>query len=538
MPQELPGFYYDEEKNRYFPIKGRIPGSSRAPDGRNPKKAKTSQDDNVCRTRVRTHRLIQGRELNGNVVSVGKSKFNFVHEYQKTQASQPTVWRYQGSEIISCDAGLDETSLLTQTPDGLVDGEVLVAGSQNRCLSIIDLRKDVPNRVMPDRVWPGAVPDITRCNKAPDHVGVRLIYYLDSAISSVKLLCRKSHANYDLGSDIQYGLVTTLGSESTEGAVYVLNLAGEDDAPALPSKIVSSNCTIWTADSNSNASEAVIGTSKGAAMVRLETGSLSWLFRNKSDVMAQQLDKLGKIVLCGLRNGEILTVDARVKPRTHPGRHVVQKFCYSQNLTGASPNWSSFLQGNKSIDSSSTLWMPSSVCSLVSLQLYDQYFMAGSMDGTIRLYDHRMTKRGPVQAYEGHVNSHTRLPLRVDPSEKFLVAGGEDCHLRLWSIKSGELLFNEKVSETIPSSLCLQKGKNTSNSPLLFYHFEKDGRGNNFPPQSFTLFTAPTLLSAGSPEGSWSSTNRNTKDDSLYGVNPSFGAWCGLREGLIYASWP
>ncbi|CAN1327915.1 DDB1- and CUL4-associated factor 4 [Linum perenne] len=487
MPQELPGFYYDEEKNRYFPIKGRIPGSSRAPDGRNPKKAKTSQDDNVCRTRVRTHRLIQGRELNGNVVSVGKSKFNFVHEYQKTQASQPTVWRYQGSEIISCDAGLDETSLLTQTPDGLVDGEVLVAGSQNRCLSIIDLRKDVPNRVMPDRVWPGAVPDITRCNKAPDHVGVRLIYYLDSAISSVKLLCRKSHANYDLGSDIQYGL-------------YPLR------------------------------------TSKGAAMVRLETGSLSWLFRNKSDVMAQQLDKLGKIVLCGLRNGEILTVDARVKPRTHPGRHVVQKV--SVNLTGASPNWSSFLQGNKSIDSSSTLWMPSSVCSLVSLQLYDQYFMAGSMDGTIRLYDHRMTKRGPVQAYEGHVNSHTRLPLRVDPSEKFLVAGGEDCHLRLWSIKSGELLFNEKVSETIPSSLCLQKGKNTSNSPLLFYHFEKDGRGNNFPPQSFTLFTAPTLLSAGSPEGSWSSTNRNTKDDSLYGVNPSFGAWCGLREGLIYASWP
>ncbi|CAN1810024.1 DDB1- and CUL4-associated factor 4-like protein 1 [Linum perenne] len=456
MPQELPGFYYDEEKNRYFPIKGRIPGSSRAPDGRNPKKAKTSQDDNVCRTRVRTHRLIQGRELNGNVVSVGKSKFNFVHEYQKTQASQPTVWRYQGSEIISCDAGLDETSLLTQTPDGLVDGEVLVAGSQNRCLSIIDLRKDVPNRVMPDRVWPGAVPDITRCNKAPDHVGVRLIYYLDSAISSVKLLCRKSHANYDLGSDIQYGLyplhhrVTTLGSESTEGAVYVLNLAGEDDAPALPSKIVSSNCTIWTADSNSNASEAVIGkdiegTSKGAAMVRLETGSLSWLFRNKSDVMAQQLDKLGKIVLCGLRNGEILTVDARVKPRTHPGRHVVQK-----NLTGASPNWSSFLQGNKSIDSSSTLWMPSSVCSLVSLQLYDQYFMAGSMDGTIRLYDHRMTKRGPVQAYEGHVNSHTRLPLRVDPSEKFLVAG-----LTLYILVEKTAIYASGVSS--PVNCCLTK---------------------------------------------------------------------------------
>ncbi|KAF3333409.1 hypothetical protein FCM35_KLT01100 [Carex littledalei] len=27
--QDLPGFYYDAEKNRYFPIKGPIPGSKR-----------------------------------------------------------------------------------------------------------------------------------------------------------------------------------------------------------------------------------------------------------------------------------------------------------------------------------------------------------------------------------------------------------------------------------------------------------------------------------------------------------------------------
>lgn len=26
---ELPGYYYDAEKNRYFPLKGPIPGSSR-----------------------------------------------------------------------------------------------------------------------------------------------------------------------------------------------------------------------------------------------------------------------------------------------------------------------------------------------------------------------------------------------------------------------------------------------------------------------------------------------------------------------------
>ncbi|KAL6992111.1 hypothetical protein U1Q18_010218, partial [Sarracenia purpurea var. burkii] len=29
MPQDLPGFYFDADKNRYFPIKGPIPGSYR-----------------------------------------------------------------------------------------------------------------------------------------------------------------------------------------------------------------------------------------------------------------------------------------------------------------------------------------------------------------------------------------------------------------------------------------------------------------------------------------------------------------------------
>nr|POF01773.1 hypothetical protein CFP56_06159 [Quercus suber] len=30
MPQHLPGFYYDKEKNHYFPIKGPIPSASRS----------------------------------------------------------------------------------------------------------------------------------------------------------------------------------------------------------------------------------------------------------------------------------------------------------------------------------------------------------------------------------------------------------------------------------------------------------------------------------------------------------------------------
>ncbi|CAI0546221.1 unnamed protein product [Linum tenue] len=143
MPQELPGFYYDAEKNRYFPLKGPIPGSSRASsssssssyaaDRKNPKQ-NTSQADKYCRTRVKTHRLLQGRELNGNVVSVSKSKYNFVQEYQKAQASQPVVWRYQEPGELACDGGLDQTSFCIQKPDGQVNMDILVAGGINGCL--------------------------------------------------------------------------------------------------------------------------------------------------------------------------------------------------------------------------------------------------------------------------------------------------------------------------------------------------------------------------------------------------------------------
>ena len=42
----------------------------------------------------------------------------------------------------------------------------------------------------------------------------------------------------------------------------------------------------------------------------------------------------------------------------------------------------------------------------------------------IRLYDHRLLQRGAVQCYEGHVNSHTRIQIGVDPAERFVMSGG------------------------------------------------------------------------------------------------------------------
>ncbi|KAH8522302.1 hypothetical protein H0E87_003075 [Populus deltoides] len=477
MPQELPGFYYDKEKNRYFPLKGPIPGSSRSSSSssNNAKKPSTNntQESNFCRrTGVRISQLLQGRELNGNVITSRKGKCDFVEEFLKIQASQPVVWKYRSTEKIA-DSAMDQIHIDIHTAEGQTEANVLITGGVNGSLSLFEVGKVGEHNhgveCIPDRMWPVIEEKRAECGKDPGCIwrppGASL--HMSSNISCIKM-CGKH-------SPIQRALITTLGSETSGGSVYILNLAEPVDFD----------------------SSSAIGTNVGAALVNLETGMTSWVCRSKSDVLSQQIDPSGNIVLCGLRNGAILTVDVREKQERVSNRFIRHRIPYSslgRQGPSSSKQWFE-VKGN--IYPSRTILMPSSVCSLVSLQSYDQYFLASSMDGLIKLYDQRMTKRGAVQSYEGHVNSHTRLQLGVDQSERFVMAGGEDCSLRLWSIKSGKLLFEEKISDSILSTVCWKRSERL----------------------------VKTLNEGKSYE------------ECLSRQNHSWGTWFGSQEGLFYISW-
>ncbi|KAL6992113.1 hypothetical protein U1Q18_010220 [Sarracenia purpurea var. burkii] len=155
-----------------------------------------------------------------------------------------------------------------------------------------------------------------------------------------------------------------------------------------------------------------------------------------------------------------------------------------------------YLKGN--IYQSNITSMPSSICCLAALHLYDQYFLASSMDGSIRLYDQRLMQRGPIQFYEGNVNSHTRLQFGVDPYERMFLSGGVDRKLRLWSIKSGELLYEKK------------------------FQFM------NFVPE--VVFWPKELPRV--------QDERQKRGDYAHTQEHSWGAWVGSREGLFYMNWP
>ncbi|KMT09165.1 hypothetical protein BVRB_6g132700 [Beta vulgaris subsp. vulgaris] len=465
MPQDLPGFYYDPEKNRYFPIKGPIPGSTR-------KQVLPPQNPVSLPTKVpskpkkdsRISKLVNCRELYGSIIDFGDRKGSFQEECKKKLTSQPKIWKYEGVEK-DADCSLAQLHITVETPEGQFTTDALLTGGMNGSLSLFDVRdveQDFGHGVMTagEFVWP------ERDELGPDQTlkniwkfnGATLV--MPSSVSSISLP-KKEHSGTDTDSTApQRALITTLGSELSGGALYILNLS---DPVELDSnlvvigrlrELVSLNCTIWGAETSHNGDTAVVGTNLGVSLVDLESGVSSMICRSKSDVLSVQLIQSGNVALCGLRNGAIVTVDVRQRQR-QLARHRIPYPSRDSNRPAQKTTKPWFvLRGN--IQPSCTVYMPSSVCCLASLQMYDQYFLASSMDGSIKLYDHRLTKRGPVQSYEGHVNSHSHIQLATDASEKFLMSGGEDCKVRIWSIKSGKMLFEEKLSSSVPMAACWQ----------------------------------------------------------------------------------
>ncbi|KAM3324102.1 DDB1 and CUL4-associated factor 4 isoform X1 [Capsicum chacoense] len=496
MPKELPGFYYDGEKNRYFPIKGPIPGSSKKRKSPPPTISTKQRDKGKC-MKSRSNKLLHVRELCGKVIASRKGKLNFQMEYLKKKASYPLIWKYDGTHKV-VDSALEHLTIDLNMPEGLLETDILLTGGMNGSLCLFEVGEvgqefNQGVKCLPDRVWPLKDGYAEGSYDSPGHVWrpPGAFVHMSSNISCIKMY--QKHPAPISDASLKHVLITTLGAESSGGAVNILNLSEPLDLnssrPPLRrriSEIALFEYTVWTADCSRDQKQAVVGTNRGAAMVDIETGVKSWICRSKSDIFSIQFDNLENIVLCGLRNGTILPIDIRQKPGDFSGR-------LAQNRIPCHSNGSSSRFKNSARDSfqikgkmyhCNKISMPSSVCCLTSLRLYDQCFLASSMDGLIKLYDHRLM-RGAIQSYEGNVNSHSRIQLGVDPSETIVMSGGEDHHLRIWSIKSGELLFDNKFMDTIPSVV------------------------------------------------------RWLKPEGLLGVGKQIqGAWLGSEEGLFFMDWP
>lgn len=131
-----------------------------------------------------------------------------------------------------------------------------------------------------------------------------------------------------------------------------------------------------------------------------------------SDVLAQQFSLQAPVLFNGCRSGEIFSIDLRQRC----GRDHGWKACRFQQ---------------------------DSAITSVRLLQDENYLLAADMMGQIKMWDVRVTR--PVKLYEGHYNEHAYLPLHVYEPEGLLLAVGQDCYTRIWSLGDGQLL------RTIPS---------------------------------------------------------------------------------------
>ncbi|CAI9090702.1 OLC1v1025527C1 [Oldenlandia corymbosa var. corymbosa] len=442
MPKELPGFYYDEEKNRYFPIKGPIPGSSRkrkipSSSSSDVPETPASQVNKIKKSMRCVNKLLQSRELCGNLIPCRTRRLNFQTEYKKKLASVPMIWKYQGTENEVANA-VEQLRISVNGPIGVTDTDVLLAGGLNGILRVFPIGEVGPEygdegNCKSECVWPtniGSEPEWTNpwnlLKPFPPSI-------LPSEISCIR---QRRHMPVDEASARDV-LVTTMGSGASRGVVFLFDFSGPVEYGYACQTLASVESTIWAAESCSR-DQVVIGTDRGATLIGVETGLLSHILRCKSDVFSLQVDHSGKNILCGLRNGAIALVDTRQKCQVLPS----QRHHASSGLK---------LQTKISCNN---IHMPSSVSCLKCLQLSDQYFIASSMDGSMKLYDQRLIQKGAVQSYDGNVNAHTHIQFGVDPLEEIVVSGGDDCNLRLWSIKSGEMLFQGKFMSSVPAVVC------------------------------------------------------------------------------------
>ncbi|CAD6227092.1 unnamed protein product [Miscanthus lutarioriparius] len=174
-PKELPGFYYDPEKNRYFPIRAPIPGAAvrRCPPPA-PAVPPLPADTTGCsRKRARRPELLSAREMHGGgvIFSNSAARSTFKQQWHYAQASQPMVWKYQATTSVA-DKALEQLDAMIQTPQGLKESRMVVTGSMNGLIGLYGLGTALNNfeneaEFLPEPAWTpagkhkaGALPSI------------------------------------------------------------------------------------------------------------------------------------------------------------------------------------------------------------------------------------------------------------------------------------------------------------------------------------------------------------------------------------------
>uniref|UniRef100_U3BD67 DDB1- and CUL4-associated factor 4 n=1 Tax=Callithrix jacchus TaxID=9483 RepID=U3BD67_CALJA len=390
---ELPGFYFDPEKKRYFRL---LPGHNNC----NPLTKESIRQKEMESKRLR---LLEEEDKQKKIARMG---FNASAMLRKSQLGFLNVSNYcrlahelrlscmerKKVQIRSLDPSAlasDRFNLIladTNSDRLFTVNDVKVGGSKYGIINLQSLKTPALKVFMHENLY--------FTNRKVNSVCWASLNHLDSHI----LLCLM-------------GLAETPGCATLLPASLFVNSHPGIDRPGMlcSFRIPGAWSCAWSLNIKANNCFST-GLSRRVLLTNVVTGHRQ-SFGTSSDVLAQQFALMTPLLFNGCRSGEIFAIDLRC--------------------------------GNQGKGWKATRLFHDSAVTSVQIVQDEQCLMASDMAGKIKLWDLRTTKC--IRQYKGHVNEYAYLPLHVHEEEGILMAVGQDCYTRIWSLHDAHLL------RTIPS---------------------------------------------------------------------------------------
>ncbi|XP_004466105.2 DDB1- and CUL4-associated factor 4 isoform X2 [Dasypus novemcinctus] len=390
---DLPGYYFDPEKKRYFRL---LPGHNNC----NP-----LTKEGIRRKEMESKRLqlLEEDKQEKKIARVGFNASSLLHKRQLGFLNDTNYCRLTHELRLSCMQS-KKVQIQSSDPSALASDQfklILADTNRDRLFTVNDVQVGGSKYGI---IQLGGLQTPGLTVKMHEN-----LYFTNRKVNSV---CWASLNHLD-----SHILLCLMGIADTPGCVTLLpaslfvssNPGGERPGMLCSFRISSAWACAWCMNSQADNCFST-GLPRRVLVTNVVTGHRQSFVTN-SDVLAQQFAITTPVLYNGCRSGEIFAIDLRFQ---NQGK-----------------GWKT-----------TSLFHNSAVTSVQILQ-QEQYLMASDMAGKIKLWDLRATKC--VRQYEGHVNEYAYLPLHVHEEEGILVAVGQDCYTRIWSLRDAHLL------RTIPS---------------------------------------------------------------------------------------
>ncbi|XP_059808563.1 WD repeat domain 21 isoform X2 [Hypanus sabinus] len=389
---ELPGFYYDREKNRYFRL---LPGHNNC----NPLTWEAINQKEMEEKRLK---MLAEDASNTRVARTG---MDFISLYCKRHCGLMNLQSYHRHVHELKISRMRRNTLKIQNSESSSTSNFGMILADTNCERLFVVKND-------ETGYKYGIVNLEGCRKGSGLISVTLCDNLYTTFRKGTSVCWASLSGHD-----SHVLLCLTGHADTPGSVSLLpssifSNSSMEEQPRMMCNFKSS--TVWTCTwcYNPQADKCFSTGLLHRVFVTDAVTGQKQIFSTNSDVLAQQFARRVPVLYNGCRSGEIFSIDIR-----------------QQRRKGQSWKCTNFFHN--------------SAVTCIRLLQDENYLIAADMIGEIKLWDLRTARC--VKQYEGHYNKHAQLPIHINEEVGVLLAVGQDHYTRIWSLKDGCLL------RTIPS---------------------------------------------------------------------------------------